>query len=63
MDNWSSSKNVVRLGKSTTKWKVKTVATGNKLLDKIEWEEYSLKTVPDPQTTLTERVIIPSLSL
>jgi hypothetical protein len=43
-------------GKSETKWKSKTVSVGNKLLDKIDWEEYSLKTVLDPKTTRTERV-------
>jgi len=46
-------------GKSDTKWKAKTVATGNKLLDKIDWEEYSLKTVHDPKTTTTEKVRVP----
>src|SRR6266496_3624262 len=43
-------------GRSETKWKLKTVATGNKLLDKIDWEEYSLKTVHDPKTTTTKKV-------
>jgi len=43
-------------GNSSTKWKQKTVATGNKLLDKIDWEEYSLKTVHDPKTTKSEKV-------
>ena len=33
-----------------------TVATGNKLLDKIDWEEYSLKTVQDPKSITTEKV-------
>ena len=47
-------------GKSPTKWKSKTVATGNKLLDKIDWEEYSLKTVHDPRTTTTEKVCPPT---
>jgi len=46
-------------GKSDTKWKAKTVATGNRLLDKIDWEEYSLKTVHDPKTTTTEKVRVP----
>lgn len=43
-------------GKSETKWKSKTVATGNKLLDKVDWEEYSLKTIHDPKTTTAEKV-------
>ena len=43
-------------GKSDTKWKSKTAAIGNKLLDKIEWEEYSLKTVHDPKSTTTDKV-------
>jgi Mitochondrial K+-H+ exchange-related len=43
-------------GKSDTKWKSKTVETGNKLLDKIDWEEYALKTVHDPKTTTSEKV-------
>ena len=37
-------------GKSDTKWKSKTFATGNKLLDKVDWEEYSLKTIHDPKS-------------
>ena len=47
-------------GKSDTTWKKKTVETGNKLLDRIDWEEYSLKTVHDPKTTTTEKVSFPS---
>ena len=43
-------------GKSDTKWKSKTVATGNKLLAKVDWEEYSLKTIHDPKTTTAEKV-------
>jgi hypothetical protein len=46
-------------GKSETKWKSKTVATGNKLLAKIDWEEYSLKTIIDPKTTTAEKVVPP----
>ena len=45
-------------GKSDTRWKLKTVEMGNKLLDKIDWEEYSLKTVQDPKTTTAKRVAI-----
>jgi Mitochondrial K+-H+ exchange-related len=43
-------------GKSETKWKKNTVAVGNRLLDRIEWEEYALKTVHDPKTTTSEKV-------
>ena len=43
-------------GKSETKWKSKTVEIGNKLLDKIDWEEYSLKTIQDPKTTMADKV-------
>lgn len=46
----------VEWGKSTTSWKAKTVATGNRLLDAINWEEYSLKTVHDPKSTTTDKV-------
>ena len=51
-----AQKTWVDWGKSTTTWKAKTVATGNRLLDKIDWEEYSLKTVHDPKSTTTEKV-------
>jgi Mitochondrial K+-H+ exchange-related len=44
-------------GKSETRWKSKTVSVGNKLLDKIDWEEYALKTVNVPKTVTTEKVI------
>lgn len=44
-------------GKSKTGWKAKTVAIGNRLLDKIDWEEYSLKTIHDPKTTTAEKVL------
>jgi Mitochondrial K+-H+ exchange-related len=43
-------------GKSDTKWKSKTASIGNRLLDKIDWEEYSLKTIQDPKTTTSENV-------
>jgi Mitochondrial K+-H+ exchange-related len=43
-------------GKSQTKWKYKTVQYGNSLLDRIDWEEYSLKTVHDPKTTIAKKV-------
>lgn len=41
---------------SNTKWKKKTVETANRLLDKIDWEEYSVKTVHNPATTTSEKV-------
>jgi len=44
-------------GKSDTKWKSKTVATGNKLLDQVDWEEYALKTVHDPMTISSVQVM------
>lgn len=56
---WASQKaqqTWIEWGKSDTSWKAKTVATGNRLLDKIDWEEYSLKTVHDPKSTNTETV-------
>jgi Mitochondrial K+-H+ exchange-related len=43
-------------GKSKTRWKQKTVGLGNKLLARIDWEEYSLRTIPDPRSTMTEKV-------
>lgn len=43
-------------GKSQTKWKYKTVQYGNSLLDRIDWEEYCLKTVHDPKTSIAEKV-------
>jgi len=43
-------------GKSQTKWKLKTVQVGNRLLDRIDWEEYCLKTVHDPRTTTASKV-------
>ena len=43
-------------GKSETAWKAKTVATGNRLLDKVDWEEYALKTVHDPKSTNSDKV-------
>lgn len=46
-------------GKSKTRWKSKTVSVGNKLLDKIDWEEYALKTVNNPTTVTTEKVRAP----
>jgi len=45
-------------GKSETNWKLRTVAIGNKLLDRIDWEEYSLKTVVDPKTTTASKVCV-----
>lgn len=45
-------------GKSDTKWKSKTFTTGNKLLDKIDWEEYSLKTIHDPKSTSATKVLL-----
>ena len=51
----------IEWGKSDTKWKAKTVSTGNTLLDKIDWEEYALKTVHDPKSTNTETVPSPVL--
>ena len=59
---WASHKaqeTWIEWGKSDTKWKAKTVSTGNNLLDKIDWEEYSLKTVHDPKSTNTETVLSP----
>jgi Mitochondrial K+-H+ exchange-related len=46
-------------GKSETKWKNNTVALGNRLLGRIEWEEYALKTVHDPKTTTSYKVRSP----
>jgi hypothetical protein len=43
-------------GKSKTKWKSNIVILGNRLLDKIDWEEYALKTISDPKTDTTEKV-------
>ena len=63
---WASQKaqqTWLEWGKSDTKWKARTVETGNKLLDKIDWEEYSLKTVHDPKSTKTENVCPPVTSL
>ena len=56
---WASQKaqkTWVEWGQSETKWKSKTVETGNRLLDQVDWEEYSLKTVHDPKSTKTEAV-------
>lgn len=52
-------------GQSETRWKSKTVETGNRLLDQVDWEEYSLKTIHDPKSTKTEtvRTLVSSLLL
>jgi Mitochondrial K+-H+ exchange-related len=46
----------VKWGHSKSKWLSKPVAIGNDLLDRIDWEEYCLKSFHDPKILKAEKV-------
>jgi hypothetical protein len=46
----------LRWGQSKSKWLSKPVAIGNDLLDRIDWEEYSLRSFHDPKILNADQV-------